>query len=90
VTRVKWKLDSVCLEIVLIYTQDRCTVWAERTEAQKSFWAHGRELRSDVDHVESHLGPFEDSVSVSARQVHGLPQTYHRLRNHFGRTRWYS
>jgi hypothetical protein len=22
--------------------------------------------------------------------VHGLHQTYHRLRNHFGRTQWYS
>ena len=31
-----------------------------------------------------------DSVSVSARLVHGLRQTYHQLRNHFGRTRWYS
>jgi hypothetical protein len=28
--RLKWKLDSVCLEIVLILTQDRCTVCAER------------------------------------------------------------
>ena len=26
VMRLKWKLDSVCLEIVLICTQDRCTV----------------------------------------------------------------
>ena len=24
--RLKWKLDSVCLEIVLILAQDRCTV----------------------------------------------------------------
>ena len=31
VMRLKWKLDSVCLEIVLILTQDRCTVCAERT-----------------------------------------------------------
>jgi hypothetical protein len=22
--------------------------------------------------------------------VHGLRQKYHRIRNHFGRTRWYS
>jgi hypothetical protein len=29
--RLKWKLVSVCLEIVLILTQDRCTVYAERT-----------------------------------------------------------
>ena len=31
VMRLKWKLDSVYLEIVLILTQDRCTVCAERT-----------------------------------------------------------
>jgi hypothetical protein len=26
---VKWKLDSVCLEILLISTQYRCTVYTE-------------------------------------------------------------
>jgi hypothetical protein len=31
VTRLKWKLDSVLLEIVVILAQDRCTVSAERT-----------------------------------------------------------
>ena len=29
--RLKWKLDSVYLEIVLILTQDSCIVCAERT-----------------------------------------------------------
>jgi hypothetical protein len=40
--------------------------------------------------VESHFGPFTDSVSIGVRAVHGLRQTYRRLRNHFERTRWYS
>ena len=31
VMRLNWKLDSVCLEIVLILTQDRCTVCAKHT-----------------------------------------------------------
>jgi hypothetical protein len=31
VTRLKWKLVSVRLEIVLILTQDRCMVYAEYT-----------------------------------------------------------
>jgi hypothetical protein len=31
VTRLKWKLVSVRLEIVLILMQDRCTVGAEHT-----------------------------------------------------------
>jgi hypothetical protein len=29
------------------------------------------ELLGDVDYVESHFGPFGDSVSVGAREVHG-------------------
>ena len=42
------------------------------------------ELLGDVGHVESRFGPFGDSVSIGARYAHGLGQTYHRLRNHFG------
>jgi hypothetical protein len=45
---------------------------------------------SHVGHVESCFSPFGDSVSVGARLVHGLRQTYHKLRNHFGRIRWHS
>jgi hypothetical protein len=48
------------------------------------------ELLGYVGHVESRFGPFGDSVSVGARLVHGLGQTYHKLRNHFGHTRWHS
>jgi hypothetical protein len=33
---------------------------------------------------------FGDSANLDTRQVHGLCRTYHRLRNHFGRTRWSS
>ena len=62
--RLKWKLDSVCLEIVLVFKQDRCMVVPL---AQKSFWTHALELPSDVGHVESRFSPFRGSVSVSAR-----------------------
>jgi hypothetical protein len=48
------------------------------------------ELLCDMDHVESHFSLFADSVSIGARLVHALCQTYHRLRNYFGRTQWYS
>jgi hypothetical protein len=44
------------------------------------------ELLGYVGRVESCFGPFGDSVGVGARLVHGLHQTYHRLRNRFGRT----
>jgi hypothetical protein len=48
------------------------------------------ELLGDVSLVESHFGQFGDSVSFGARLVHGLCQTYYRLRNRFGRTQWCS
>jgi hypothetical protein len=44
VMRLKWKLVSVRLDIVLILIQDRCTVCAERTITRKSFWTHPMEL----------------------------------------------
>jgi hypothetical protein len=38
--------------------------------------------------LEDYFGPFGDSANPNARQVHGVNETYHRLGNHFGRTRW--
>jgi len=35
------------------------------------------ELLGDVGHVESRFNPFGDGVSVAARYVQGLRQTYH-------------
>jgi ArsR family metal-binding transcriptional regulator len=61
VTRLKWKLILVRLEVVPILTQDRCTVCAERTIA--SVRTHPMELLGDVGHLESCFGPFEDGVS---------------------------
>jgi hypothetical protein len=34
-TRLKWKLDSVHLEIVLTFTQDRLCVFIERTRGME-------------------------------------------------------
>jgi hypothetical protein len=48
------------------------------------------ELLSDEAQVESRFSPCGDNVNVGVRLVHGSWQTYHRLINHFGRTRWYS
>ena len=53
-------------------------------KARKSFGKHPMELLDDEAQVESCFGPFGDSVSISARQVHGLFQT--RLGNHFDPT----
>jgi hypothetical protein len=47
-------------------------------------------LLGDEAQMESRFNLFGDSVSFSAREVHSLRQMYHSLRNHFGRTGWYS
>jgi hypothetical protein len=82
------ELCSVRLEIVLILTQDRCAVCTERTVGSQIVWDVPDGLVSDMGHVEFRFGPFGDSVSVSAREVHGLHRTYHRHRNRFGCIRW--
>jgi hypothetical protein len=44
----------------------------------------------DEAQVEARFGPFGDSPTLDARLVHGLRQTYHRLSNSIGGTRWNS
>jgi hypothetical protein len=51
---------------------------------------HSTTLLGDEAQVEARFGLFRDSANLDARQVNGLPQKYHRLRNLFGRTRWNS
>jgi predicted DsbA family dithiol-disulfide isomerase len=41
----------------------------------------------DEAQQEAHFSPFRDSANLDARSVHGLRRMYHRLGNHFGRTR---
>ena len=57
-TRLKWKLVSVCLEIVVILTQDRCTVCAEGTIGSGIVLDAPDYLPGEVGHVESHFGAF--------------------------------
>jgi hypothetical protein len=66
------ELCSVRLEIVLILTQDRCTVCTEHTIGPQIVFDAPDGIVSDMGHVESHFSPFGDSVSVCARQVHGF------------------
>jgi len=94
-------LGSVCLEIVLILVQDRCTICMEHTICseinlescfgliRKQFWVHSMELLYDVCHMESRFGLIRNSVSFDARYVHSLRLMHHSLRNHFGSTCWY-
>ena len=59
---LKWKLV-----LVRIFTQDKCMVCAEHTTGSENVFDEPMELLGDMGHVESCLGPFEDSVSVDAR-----------------------
>jgi hypothetical protein len=67
VTRVKWKLILVLLEIVLILTQDRCTVCVERTIGLEIILDGRNRLLGDVGQVESNFFLFGYYVSVGAR-----------------------
>ena len=63
---LKWKLVSILSDIVLILTQDRCTVCVERTTGSDIVLDKSMELLGDLGHVESHFFLFGDSVSVGA------------------------
>ena len=65
-TKLNWKLISVCLEIVLILKQIGAWFAPNVPKAQKTFWMHPMDLIGD-NHVEFCFGPFEDSVSIGAR-----------------------
>ena len=59
---VKWKLVLVCLEIVLIWAEDRCI-----PQAQKLFWTHMMVLQGDMGQVEARFGLLGDSVNLDVR-----------------------
>ena len=73
---------SVCLEMVLVLVQDRCTVCAKRTIISDIVYrTHLMVLLGDDAQLEARFSPFGDSANFDARSVHGLCRTYHRLRN---------
>jgi hypothetical protein len=92
-SKVTWVMSNlvlVHLEIVLVSVQDRCTVCAKHTT--------GLEIILDAP---DNTPRWQSSswcliqfiwycANLDARLVHGLHQTYHRLRNRFGHTGWYS
>ena len=74
---LKWKLISIHLEIVLILTQIGAWFAPNVPWAQNKFWTRPMELLRDMCRVESCFDAFGDGVSVGARKMHGLGQTYH-------------
>jgi hypothetical protein len=59
-------LISFRLEIVLILTQNRCTLCAEHTIGIEIILDAPDVTSGDLGHVEFHFGLFVDSVSVGA------------------------
>ena len=64
-TRLKWKLISIRLEILLILMQDRCMVCAEHTIGIEIVLETPMKLLGDIGHMESCFGLF-GAVSVGA------------------------
>jgi hypothetical protein len=62
---VMWNLILVCLEIVLLSVQGRCSVCAERTIGLD--WMHPLVLLGDEAQVEARFDPFGDSANLDAR-----------------------
>ena len=64
-TRLKWNLVSVRLEIVLVLVQHRCTVCSK--QGLEIILIAPDRTPNDKAQVESRFGPFGYSVSISAR-----------------------
>ena len=81
VTKLNWKLISVLLEIVLILTQDRCTVLRRTYHRLRNRLHAPNELLGDVCHVESRLVRLEmvlvllqDRCTVCTKRTIGSDQ----------------
>jgi hypothetical protein len=61
---VKWKLVSVCLNVVSVSAQDRCTVCAKRTIGVEIILDAPDGTPSDVGQAEAHYDPFGDSFNL--------------------------
>ena len=83
-------LVSIHLETVLVSVQDRCTIYANRTIGSGIVLDAPMVLLGDEAQLKARFGRFGDIGNIDARWVHGLRRTFHRLGNHFGRTRWNS
>ena len=66
-TWVKWKLVSVCFDIVLISIQDKCTVCTERIIGSEICLDAPDVLLGDVGEEEARFSPFRNSVDRDTR-----------------------
>jgi hypothetical protein len=52
---------------IILGAPDKCTVYTERTIAQKSFWAHLMALPGYETQLEACFGPSRDSANLDVR-----------------------
>jgi hypothetical protein len=64
---VMCNLIFVCLEILLVLGQDRCTVCAKHTISSEIIWTQPMVLLGDEAQVEARFSLFGDTVSLDAR-----------------------
>ena len=62
-----WNLVSVCLEIVLVSVQDRCTVCAKRSIGLNIVFNTPMVLLGDKAQVEARFSMFGDSANLDTR-----------------------
>ena len=65
--RLKWKLVSVRLEILLIFKQDKCMFCAESSIGSEIILDAPDGTLGDEAQVEARFGLFGDSANVDAR-----------------------
>ena len=66
-TRLKWKLISVLLDIVLVSVEDRCMVCAKRCIGLDIVFNATMVLLGDEAQVEAPFSPFRDSANLDTR-----------------------
>jgi hypothetical protein len=74
------------LETALVSVQDRCTVCTKHTIGLEIVLDASDGTPRYEGQVEARFSLFGDSANLDARWMHGLCQTYRRLRNCFGHT----
>ena len=62
-----WNLVSICLEIVLVLVQDRCTVYARRAMGSKIVLDTMMVLLCIEAQVDARFGLFGESAKLDAR-----------------------
>jgi hypothetical protein len=70
--------------------QDWCMVCAKRNIGSEIIMYAPNDTPRWPGSVEVWCHPFRDSANLYTRSMHSLHRTYHRLKNHFGRTQWNS